>query len=495
MSKFKTHCRITDYIEATNPELAELLNGTCADLTLNSLRGKSGITFLVPDREYIAKISKLAYSTKPEEATMACNMFDALILRDVFKSGADFNAKKKAVVNSLYPAQLVGVSKVSGNTVTFESGAVATLDTGFIDNSKRKNLAVWNLKGEIPIDGPAAPAELLKHVKGGKRSAVGGYDTATALELAKNLRWQIALVVENEYALCLSKRSNDSARPTENPYIRCSMSLIEYLHENDKITLEQVLPILSMGIADFYFLVEPHKNGGHIVSNEHIKAWWENRANHCKTTGCKILREMLKNAGHGKELPRIDAIRKALLPRCNNRNCVQDIEIAYRDYFGNGEEAQLHMLRDELRFLIHCSFVELESSKYDHGKLNETLNMIAEYMHKMSPGAEDIKAGLKVLNSSSLKYAIAPTERLNTINAFVNSNCFLFISLSEAEANSVKSHTCLPGPDTKGLWNIIGAEIEAYKKHDRVTPSGELEAILAQVDPELAKRIREAVSK
>lgn len=499
MSKFKTYCRIIDYLDATDPDLAQLVRGTCVDMTLGSTKGKAGITFLVPDKDYRAKIAKLAYSSDPAEASQACDMLNAIILRDVFKSGADFMAKRSNIPNSLYPSQHVGVAKTSGNTVTFESGAVATLDAGFADSSKKKNLAVWHLKGEIPVT-TDKPAKIERKPAGRGTKAAGkhgGYDQEVASSLGKQTRWKIAVTVENEYALCLMQRQV-SGRLAADPFVRCAMSLVEFLADKDPATLQNVLPLLSVSKADFYFLLEPHKDGEHIVANHLIEEWWSQRASHNTGRGCEILDAELAKQGNGKQLPEIDRIRKEVLSQCRDRNCVNYIANAYVAKYGEGP-AQDKLLQDELRFLIHCSFEELESVPYDAGKLGEIVNMIGEYMHKMNGTAVEREAGNKLLNAKALKYAIAPSEKIETIKCFVNSTYFMFVPLSAAEARSVpKSHTEKPRPDTKGVWNITSSNIQKYATHHRIVESAqhpELESVLKDVDAGLAQRIRDALKK
>ena len=503
MSKFKTYCRLIDYLDATDPDLAALVRGTCVDLTLGSTKGKPGITLLIPDKEYRAKISKLAYSADPAEATQACDMLNALILRDVFKSGADFMAKRANIPNSLYPSQHVGVKDVKGSTVTFESGAVATLDSGFADSSKKKNLAVWHLKGEIPVtsDKPAkierGPAG--RGMKGGKPKR-GGYDQSVANDLSKHLRWKIAVAVENEYALNLMQRQTTGRMPAD-PFVRCAMSLVEFLHEKAPDTLAAALPLLSVSKADFYFLIEPHKDGDHLVNDVFIDEWWKQRATHSSGAGCKIIDELLAKQGNAQKVAENRKTAAELLKQCNGRDCVDKIEAAYNTaYGGAGDAASLKLLQDELRFLIHCSFEDLEASlQFDGGKLGEIVNMIGEYMHKMDGTAEERKSGKKLLNATKLKFAIAPSAEIETIKCFINSTYFMFVPLSAAEARSLpKSHTERPGPGSKGVWNIIGDNIEKYSTHNRIIGTeadAELEKALQGVDPDIAARIRAAIKK
>lgn len=498
MSNFKTYCRIIDYLEATDPDLAQLVRGTCVDMTLGSTKGKPGVTLLIPDKDYRAKITKLAYSSDPDEASQACDMLNAIILRDVFKSGADFMAKRANIPNSLYPSQHVGVKDVKGNTVTFESGASATLDTKFADSSKKKNLAVWHLKGELPVTSDR-PAKIERSMgRGapgakGSKSKAGGYDNATAIELSKNLRWRIAVAIENEYALSLLQ-SQTGGRSNPDPFVRCAMSLVEYLNDKAPDVLKAALPLLSLSKADFYFLVEPHRDGDYLVNDAFIENWWSSRATHSTGAGCKILDGL--NSGNAKSLPDIDRARKELLQRCTDRKCVEHVEAAYRAKYGSEEEASLKLLQDELRFLIHCSFEELEAAPYDSGKFGEIVNMIGEYMHKMSGSAAERKAGNKIFNAATLKYSIAPSDKIETIKCFINSTYFMFTPLSIAEARAIpKSHTTMPGPSAKGLWNITAANQQKYSEHSRLLPNAELETLLKDVDAGLAEKIRAALKK
>lgn len=506
MSNFKTYCRIIDYLDAKDSDLAQLVRGTCTDMTLGSTKGKAGITFLIPDEDYRKKIAKFAYASDPAEATRACDMVNALILRDVFKSGADFMAKRNNIPNSLYPSQHVGVKDVKGNTVTFESGAVATLDAGFKDSSKKQNLAVWHLKGEIPVttDKPAKIERVQnRSVKGSSKR--GGYDQSAANDLSKNLRWKIAVTVENEYGLALMQRQLGGKM--QDPFVRCAMSLVEYLHEKNPELLEQALPLLSASKADFYFLIEPHRDGpDYLINGEYIADWWKSRATHTAGSGCAIISKLAAEKGPaaGKVpayLGDIDRRRKELLKGCETRprDCVSQVEAAYVAHCGGQEAGELKLLQDELRFLIHCSFSELEAEPaYDSGKLGQIVNMIGEYMNKMAGTSEERKSGRKVFNAAALKFAIAPAEKIEVIKCFINSNYFLFTPLSESDARSVaKSYTGAPGPHAKGIWNI---QLENYQTHHRIMDGvshtgSELESVLKEVDPKLAERIREALRK
>ena len=92
-NKPKTWCRITDYIEQTDPEMYDLIRATCIMPALDSLKGKNGITFLVPqDKAVRDKIKKLAMSEDVADAIKACDMLSACIIRDVFKRPEDWKS-------------------------------------------------------------------------------------------------------------------------------------------------------------------------------------------------------------------------------------------------------------------------------------------------------------------------------------------------------------------------------------------------------------------
>ena len=52
MSKqLKKFCRITKYIEKTNPKLYEILDDFCILQTIKPRRGHAGITFIMPSKD------------------------------------------------------------------------------------------------------------------------------------------------------------------------------------------------------------------------------------------------------------------------------------------------------------------------------------------------------------------------------------------------------------------------------------------------------------
>lgn len=152
--KMKKYPRILDYLQAHHPDVYAVIDDLAMHGSLNPRRGGS-ITFLLPDKALIAKITKAIESSDPEKAT---DLVGALILTDLFATPEDF-AKKKSNVPNLLGNTLV-IKSVSANKVLVDDGEL-TLDTAFSPfsrqgQSKRGNMAVWHLKGEVKLDTPPA---------------------------------------------------------------------------------------------------------------------------------------------------------------------------------------------------------------------------------------------------------------------------------------------------------------------------------------------------
>lgn len=518
---FKTFCKIMDYVESVDPELAQLLRGTCADLTLGSLKGKPGITFLMPqDKDVRAELTKLAYSDNPDDASKACDMLNAMILRDVFKKPADFMAKRANIPNSLYPAQHVGVSGIDGKGIKFESGATAVPDDRFKDASHKHNLAVWLLKGRIGLDGKAASME--KSAKKGK-SVKGSYEVADYQ--SQSLRWKIAVAVENAYAAC--QMSPEHRNDRHDPYIKKTLSLVEFIHSVRKdmeLLYGRVLPLVCSGKMSFYFLVEPHKQGGeYLLPDDLIKEWWawlQARKYHvdCDKVVSTIEQLLMRSdspAAVYKDrkgvLAAIDRVRSEVLSRADARprDIVDLIDQKYKELEQSNSigglkdvlpadlagfyqrDAGLKMLQDDLSYLAHCSFEDLESRPFDLGRFNDLVNQIGECLFEATPDGRARQA--RLLNRSTIKYMIAPGDRIEEVKRFVNSTKFMHISMTHAEAREIaqKHSMSRPEPGSKMLWNIDAAQ---YSKHARVLSSpvdSKLDQLLASAAPELRDAIRQ----
>ncbi len=523
--QFKTYCRIIDYVEQVNPDLAAIIRGLCADMVMGSTKGKPGVTFLMPqDKAFIAKLEKLAYSEKPDEATRAGDMLNALIIRDVFKSPSEWKSREE-VANSLMPPQLVEVDSTSATEVTFKSGAKAILDKAFVDASRKQNLSVWKLvSGEIPAttDKPAKNTRMAR-----PKGKVGGYDPGNLQ--SQNMRFKIALAVENAYVLNRLQREAGEPNITQDVYFTNVLSLINYvlnIHRDTSLLYDKILPLLSLDKIDFYLLIEPHKpSGPYLLDDSIIADWWAQRyLPACKFSGKEVLATVerlfteaktthnaLIYTDSSKLLQAIDGARKRIgqMVDAKPRNCIDTIEQYYITLEQNNTidgvgpvfpealanyykvEQGLKLIHDELRFLTYGAFKRLESERFDTGAFHELTNMIGECLHAGSKGERDQVH--KLLSKTSIKYLIAPSDNIREVKIFCYSTALLYIPLlANAQSIAVKNSTSRPDPTRLVVFNIAK---DTYVQHQRLLAhdhgsTGDLLAALrsldvATLDPEL----------
>lgn len=158
----KKFCKLSKYIEQSDPNLFEVFDDLCIMHLLKPARGMSGITFLYPkEKAYRQKIISAAYSTNPE---MAVTMIKALILQDYYPNFASFGSKAINLLN-----QKLVVDSVSDKALKLAGGLELTIDPKFIPMGYRENMNVFFLsgKGEMPTTGPTVAVEQKVSKSGG----------------------------------------------------------------------------------------------------------------------------------------------------------------------------------------------------------------------------------------------------------------------------------------------------------------------------------------
>jgi len=516
--QFKTYCKIIDYVDAVDPEFATIARGVCSDLPMGSLRGKPGITLLLPkDKAFRAKLEKLAYSDKTEEANQAGELINALIIRDIMRTPSDW--KSREVSNSLFPAQAVEVASTTATEVVFKSGARAVLDTKFKDASRRGNLAIWTLTaGNIPVT-TDKPAKKLTMGKPGAKT--GGY--AVDNHAARSDRFKIALAVENEYAI--HRVQADIGGPVRRDvYMEYTMSLINHImnvRKDTALLYDKVLPLLSCDKLDFYLLVEPHKEGGsYLLDDDLIREWWTQRTP-CITRDVIAAVQQLLNSGEGARvytdraglMESIAPLRTRVSQFADSRprGVAEEIHKMYAELestnmIGGGANVYpqglaayykanpgLKLIQDELRFLTFGAFTRLENNKFDYGAFHELTNGIGECLHANSLEAR--ASAQRLINKNSVRYLISPSEIINEINIFANSTMFLYIPLLGEESENLKQKSSIarPNPDNIVIYNIAAAN---YARHNRILwdNNGIIDALktldLNNIDPLLMQALQ-----
>ncbi len=470
--KFNTFCTISDYVNHTDPELYNSLEALCVTLTLNSTKGKPGVTFMVPQDEKVRnEIIKLSMG-EPEDAQKAINMLNAMILRDVVRTPSEMLSKKATLANSLYPPQLVeikGETKVgSVSGIEFSNGAKAIPDPAF--KTTKDKLAVWKMvSGSIPTSGgksvePTRGKMLLAKTPKGK---VGSYQPST--EETKQLRFQIMIAIENTYANHeMNRRSvGDMANYRRDVYLEYTLSLWNHVYNNNKGLACDLLALMSFDKVDLYYLLEPHKRvdgsaqaSEYLIPQDIIVSWWstskivdlqrvrliiENELKVSSDQNCMFNTDRMGLMEHIHQEGGEEIIQQAQSNIKLYASLIKEFYLKfYREGTINGKniycdpinkmykaDPEMKLLHDELRYITYRWFKDLECDpQFDRGRFNYIVNVIGDYLHS---NAEERRTLCRLVNPERLAREIAPAEKCLELKRFVHSTAFGFVIFMQDE--------------------------------------------------------------
>lgn len=144
--QLKKFCRITKYIEKTDPKLYEILDDLCMLGAFRPRRGHSGTTFLWPGKDTVAELDKMRYT---DDIDKGCDIVLAHIVHDFLPNAAAWNAKKSDIPNG--SNKKVDVKAVTGSKVSLADGAELEHDDKFRTfRTEGENQAVWRVvKGKV----------------------------------------------------------------------------------------------------------------------------------------------------------------------------------------------------------------------------------------------------------------------------------------------------------------------------------------------------------
>lgn len=269
MSKgnFEESCSILTYLELNDKNFYDVIYFSCASNLFKPRRGHTGITFLYPDKSYREEIIKTA---RGKGAKKVMDILKSLIIDDYLPELSDFMDKKEDIPNRLgQKIEVVSYDPKKG--VQLANNAVITEHKKFVPRGDRENMAFYDLKGKIPLEGKPATFKLAKKSRGKK----GGREALARKQLARH--------VEACYEKYLKMGSNSKG----NPYLETLVSFMLWLkckqgESKYKTCYEKILPLLGYGVeATFYIVFEPYKNSNHIVSDDIISNWQSKIMGYC----------------------------------------------------------------------------------------------------------------------------------------------------------------------------------------------------------------------
>lgn len=481
-----SHCNLLDYIEENDPDLHAAVRNCCAGY-LFSLKGKAGITFLMPEKKNPVhkEIVDGSYGDI-DEKTAATDKLSALVIYDKLETLEDIKAKADDLPNALRKKVEIDLAKSSANDVKLKSGGVIKPDKNFKDASRRRVQSVFVLSGAgVPVDGPDAEFKYVKtrngqnprrkkqeKVEGGEDEEEERRASKGEVEAERQLRMTITTNVENAYiAVAASgemgrweipaKAIGGARQPAKldmakrNPYLESTMSLINYIlmtcsdETVEKVLVGRVLPLISYENIDFYLLVEPHNSSGnYLIPTDIIRGWYDSQPSvNVKKVFSQIDELMDKRKGaalYEKRFAVWEAVDDEREGIEKNRRSVSHIRGVYKRLVDSNKVGkienvlpkELHnfyksqpdrkLLEDELRYYAARVFATLDR-QFNRDAYNSLINNIAN-LTSSSSSAQD----LRVLNENALRYGIDPKEKLEEIASFVNSQYFMFGAMSEA---------------------------------------------------------------
>lgn len=476
--KPKFFCNIGIFLAEYDPLLHSALSVTCTLSALGLRSGKAGITFLRPNKATVEKIATMVQSSDQSAMDKARDMLLSCIIKIPLKTAKDWKENRDHIPNSQFPSRLTAIADVTEKEVKFVGGAKAKINADFKDGSNEGVLAVWDLDGELPIDGKEAP----KNAKV-KAKKTGAYEIGNMMDTTQ--RNKIILAIENAYGYHELQRRSDPSVVRRDIYLEYLTSFIQFVANEDMTLLrERVLPLVSFGKIDLYFLLEPHRDGGgYLIDDSIVGRWWAQHklaAANCKQVVQQVAGWLSGGDGEAaiysnraKLLPAIAGEMHSLLDQVESsqRTAASSIDGFYKkmieeNKIGDVENVWpagllahyranpgLKLTEDELRFVAHGAFAVMESDRsFDFPTLNALLNTIGDYLHASSL---ETRAKSRRLVTPALMQMISPQQHIDEIRCFIMSTSFCFVPLTEEDCINMpyKNTTRKPAADDLIIYN------------------------------------------
>lgn len=253
----KYYCNIMDWLEATDPSFAEMVQELCLTPQLSAKR--HGVTLLYPSKDVRSEFLKLGAEG---DGVKAQALFEAHVVPTYLGKASDFTPKIGTNARVL-----LGVKSASGKKVTLDNGAVLEPQPGFEARPRRaaggsveNRVAIWAVtEGKVPTSGKAFDPRSLK---------TGGVEAGANMSRALAIR-----SIEEAYLQSLA--DPDPSLRSDLPLLRGLLGLLATLKEGGfQEDMLKALCALDRNPACLYILVEPYKTTpGHYLSDACIAAW------------------------------------------------------------------------------------------------------------------------------------------------------------------------------------------------------------------------------
>lgn len=454
--KLQKYCRIIQWIEAKDANLAAAIHDLCMVGALSG--GRHGATFLYPAAEVRKTIAAKTYSADAEEAV---RLVDAHIISGTVRTGAEFKTAGTRLGIKLE------VESSSADAATLKNGAKLKVAKDF-QPLRKDNIAVWEVEsGEVPLEGPTFEAP-----KRGRGEYRGGQEEARPAFLGGGLtsRAILATTVENEYSTCMAK----DHCATRDPYLAHAVSLLNFLKGAHPTLLVALLPVIDRDPAvTFYLLVEPYKTtGDYLIPDDTLfgpKGWngaeiyqgavsefegfFESLEKQTgpsaedRSAGNLVVPYVFRDPAFVRSA--VDEVRVDITGEDGRKaNKIATPEAVKRAYLalitGNAIGGAQPILpddtvrllpgskklwQDELRFVLHAALAELRKEPAFN---IDSFGTIIRMLREDRPG-NDYSRELGLANAEVLQKNVAPQAEFTLLLRFIGATDFLYTPVSAAK--------------------------------------------------------------
>lgn len=485
------YCRIFQYVEAQDPDLAAAVRDLCMEGAL-AAHG-AGVTFLYPkEKSFREEIVEKTYS----DADAASKLVSSLIIPDALLTGEDW--QRKPVGN--YAGVLYEVKSASGANVVLkgEDSEEVKLkrDDAFKTRSdKEGRLAVWTIvSGRPPLSGGEY------HRPGRQRAPKKGAERKTATGGAGNsARAALAGSVEAAYnAAMLHDRAKSS-----DPYLSRVVGLLNHLRANQPELLKTLLPLLDWCPAvDFYLLVEPYKSGeksdstpdgaDYLIPDAVLfgpAGWNGAEAFGDPKAGLKEFINSVATVDKTETAPmvfrnaaavvrQIDTVRQQIQQNLQKLETPMRIHRAYETLAGSNSIAGMENIlpaetqrllpgakkfwQDQMRFLLQHALCELrEGPHYNPREFQKVVDLV-----RFDAPGNNYKKELRICDVEMLKRDVAPNAPFYLVMKFLCSSDFLYIPAAEGKIGGARGD--VEDPTDRKVYN---RNYEAHRQLEMTSSS------------------------
>ena len=468
--RVEKHCKIINWLKIVDNEFAEHLGNLCmVDILSVNPKYTSSITFLMPNKKLLEKI----YESDVEKASQIIS--SCVIPFGVATSQAFENFSKADNLGNKAYYHFPEILESDKTSITFKNGLKISSDPKSSDNSnitkygfigrekKEKKIGisyVWYIvKGEPPHADNSKDAKSGYKLPQGNRVKKGGEETTFSKREA---------LTSKLYDIFRAALNNTSVGYSDIFTRACIVIFNNLLKDTCQATFVKVRPIIDINpIVTYFLIVEPYKQHNYLLQDDQLFRNLDNEA---------FLQQIQTMSETDVMEKYLDIINKDL--RCvdnesaiyNQTNKIVSNVIKIRDellnqnfqissilsYYNSLETTNIlgysgttiakifpdalfvhysdkvnknkKLWQDEVRFVIHGF---LSSMRLSYGvERIATFNKLMFTMQKEMPGNNytDELCILNVDKSTTFNGLIAcQRTKLQVMQHFVNSSCFLFI--------------------------------------------------------------------